>query len=238
VRNDLIVLVLATAVSVPLGLALGHPWLLPALNALPAELVLVHRLRKGERGGAVRTMLWWAATLAIVGTLCMALWPTPVDHVVVNGGAWQTDALTFLRTGQGVEGSPRLFLPRQLLLVAGFAVLSLVSVSALSILLGAVLLNGASFTVASLARAGVPAWAVVALGWPPWAIAMGAGLCTLAVVLAEPLLFRLFPGSREKLKVIGRMPYYVAVLSALLVAWFLQTVLAGLRAHWLRDLLP
>lgn len=50
-RNDIIVLILATVVSFPLGLALGQWWLLPILNALPAYIVIVHRLRKGERGG-------------------------------------------------------------------------------------------------------------------------------------------------------------------------------------------
>ena len=36
-----------------------------------------------------------------------------------------------------------------------------------------------SFYVASLARAGVPAWAVVLLGWQPWAICRVAAFCTL-----------------------------------------------------------
>jgi len=237
-RNDLVVLILATAVSCPLGLALGHPWLLPALNALPAHLVLVHRLRKGERGGAVRAMLWWAAALAIAGTVCMAFWPTAVDTVIVNGPAQQAETLSWLRTGHGVDGSIRLFLPRQLGLVVVFAALSLVSVSAFSLLLGAVLLNAVSFSVASLYRAGVPGWAVVTMGWPPWTIAMGAALCTLAVVLAEPLLFRLFPGARQRLKVVGRMPYYIAVLSGLTTAWVLQAALGPIRGYWLRHFLP
>lgn len=237
-RNDLVVLILATAVSCPIGLALGHPWVLPALNALPAHLVLVHRLRKGERGGAVRAMLWWAATLAIVGTLCMALWPTPVDTVIVNGPAHQSETLSWLRTGYDMDQGIRQFLPRHLGVVALFAALSLASVSALSLLLGAVLLNSVSFSVASLSRAGVPSWAVATLGWPPWTIATGAALCTLAVVLAEPLLFRLFPGARQKLKVVGRMPYYIAVLSGLGAAWLLQAALAPLWSGWLRHLLP
>jgi hypothetical protein len=51
VRNDLIVLILATVASYPLGLWLGQPWLLPVLNALPAYVVLVHRLREGGAWG-------------------------------------------------------------------------------------------------------------------------------------------------------------------------------------------
>jgi hypothetical protein len=237
VRNDLVVLVLATAASYPLGLALGHPWILPALNTLPAYLVLVHRRRKGERGGAVRAMLWWAATLAIAGTTSFVLWPAPVGGSVLWGPAYQAQMLSWVRTGHGIEGSLRLFLPRQLLLLGGFVVLSLATASALSSLAGAVLLNEMSFYVASLAKAGVPGWAVALLGWSPWTIARGAAFCTLGVVLAEPLLFRLFPGARHKLKVVGRMPYYVAALSGFLADWFLRAGFAAFWAHWLRSLL-
>ena len=247
-RNDLVVLVLATAASYPLGLALGDPWLLPALNTLPAYLVLVHRLRKGERGGAVRAMLWWAATLAIAGTISFALWPAPVGGAVLNGPAYQTAMLSWIRTGHGIEGSLRLFLPRQLLLLGGFVVLSLATASALSSLAGAVLLNETSFYVASLAKAGVPGWAVPLLGSSrrrvvkpaciSAEIARAVAFCTLGVVLAEPLLFRLFPGARQKLKVVGRMPYYVAALSGLLADWFLRAALAAFWGRWLRSLLP
>ena len=44
-RNDLAIMLLATLVSYPIGLGLCQPWLLPLLNALPAYIVLVHRLR-------------------------------------------------------------------------------------------------------------------------------------------------------------------------------------------------
>jgi hypothetical protein len=237
VRNDLVVLILATAVSYPLGLALGHPWLLPALNTLPAYLVLVHRLRRGERGGAVRAMLWWAATLAIAGTTCFVLWPAPVGGVVLNGPAYRAEMLSWIRTGHGLEGSLRLFLPRQLLQLVAFVLVSLATASALSSLAGAVLMNDMAFYVASLAKAGVPRWAVVLLGWSPWTVARAAAFCTLGVVLAEPLLFRLFPGARQKLKVVGRMPYYVAALSGLLADWFLRAALASFWGQWLRSLL-
>jgi hypothetical protein len=237
VRNDLVVLILATAASCPLGLALGQPWLLPVLNALPGFLVLLHRLRKGERGGAVRAMLWWAATVAIAGTLAMILWPGAVDGLVVAGPARRAETLAWLHTGHDVIGSLRLFLPRHLALVGVFVVLSLASASAVSLVLGAALLNAVSFSVASLAAAGVPDWAVAVFGWPPWTIAEAAGLATLATVLAEPLLFRLFPGARQRLKVVGRMPYYIAALSGLLGGWFLQATLAPLWGHWLRHFL-
>lgn len=237
-RNDLIVLILVTALSFPLGLALDQPWLLPVLNAAPAYVVLVHRLRKGERGGAVRAMLWWAAALAIVGTACLAFWPAPTEALVLNGPAYRDEMLRWIRTGVGPEGSPRLFLPQHLGHLAAFVALSLLTASALSIVTGAALMNYMSFYVASLARAGVPEWAVALLGWQPWAISRVAAFCTLGVVLAEPLLFRLFPTARARLKVIGRRPYIVAAMTGILADWFLRAAFAPTWGRWLRALLP
>ena len=234
-RNDVIVLIVATAASFPLGLALGHPWLLPALNALPAYLVIVHRLRKGERGGAVRTAIWWAATLAVAGTVSLALWPRETETLILNGPQYRTEMLGWIRTGDGAEGSLSLFLPHQLLQLAIFVALSLATASALSIVMGAVLLNYMSFYVASLAEAGAPAWAIVLLGWQPWTISRMVAFCILGVVLAEPLFFRLFPSGR--LKVVGRMPYYVAALTGVVAGWLLQATLAPLWGTWLRALL-
>jgi hypothetical protein len=238
VRNDIIVLILATAASFPLGLAIGQPWLLPILNALPAYVVAVHRLRKGERGGAVRTAIWWAAALAIAGTASLSLWPTETGGLILNGPEFREYMVDWIRSGRGTESSLSLFLPRQLLQLAVFVALSLATASVLSIVMGAALMNYMSFYVASLFKAGAPAWAVVLLGWQPWTVSRVAAFCTLGVILAEPILFRLFPSAREKLKVVGRMPYYIAALSGILAGWILQAALAPLWGKWLRALLP
>jgi hypothetical protein len=237
-RNDIIVLILTTIVSFPLGLALGQAWLLPILNALPAYIVIVHRLRKGERGGAVRTAIWWAGALAIAGTVCLALWPGETESLILNGAEYRDGMLQWIRTGAGTEGSLSLFLPRQLLQLGVFAVLSLATASALSIAMGAAMLNYMSFYVAGLLEAGVPLWGVVLLGWQPWTISRMAAFSTLGVVLAEPLVFRLFPTARANLQVVGRAPYYVAALSGIAAGWILQAALAPLWGRWLRALLP
>lgn len=237
-RNDLAVLLLATLVSYPIGLALGHPWVLPALNALPAYLVLVHRLRKGERGGAVRAMLWWAAALAIVGTISFVWWPRPLDAVVLGGAPYREEMLGWIRTGLGREGSPRLFLPQHLVHLAAFVAIGIATVSAGAILMGALLMNQMSFYVAALAKAGVPGWAVALLGWSPWAIARVAAFATLGVLLAEPLFARVFKDARERLKARGRGAYVMAALSGILADWFLKAALAPLWGRWLRSLLP
>jgi hypothetical protein len=237
-RNDLIVLVLATLVSYPLGLALRQPWLLPVLNALPAYIVLVHRLRKGERGGAVRGMLWWAATLAIVGTVIFVWWPEPMGRLVVHGPAYKAEMFDWIRTGRGAEGNIRLFLPEHLVHLGAFIVVGLGTGSAGAIVMGATLMNFMSYYVAGLAKAGVPPWAVILLGWQPWAISRVAAFATLGVLLAEPLVSVVFPTAKEKLRSSTRAAYVVAAMSGILADWCLKFLLAPAWGRWLRALLP
>jgi hypothetical protein len=237
-RNDLIVLLLATLVSYPIGLGLRRAWLLPVLNALPAYVVLVHRLRKGERGGAVRAMLWWAAALALVGTVVFVWWPEPLGRLVVHGPAYKSEMFGWIRTGRGPEGNVRLFLPEYLVHLGAFIVAGLGTGSAGAILMGAVLMNSTSYYVAALAKAGMPPWAVTLLGWPPWAVARAAAFATLGVVLAEPLVSLVFPAAREKLKGGTRAAYVVAAMSGILADWFLRFLLAPTWGRWLRALLP
>jgi hypothetical protein len=238
VRNDLIVLLLATLVSYPVGLWLRQPWLLPALNALPAYVVLVHRLRKGERGGAVRAILWWAAALGVVGTIAFVWWPEPIGRLVLNGPHYRTEMFAWIRTGRGAEGSIRLFLPEHLVHLGAFLVVGLGTGSAGALFLGAVAINYTSYYVAALAKAGVPPWAVTLLGWQPWTIARFTALATLGVILAEPLVTLVFPAAREKLKSGTRAAYVVAAMSGILTDWFLKLTLAPTWGKWLRALLP
>src|SRR5262249_3064514 len=158
-----------------------------------AYAVMVKLLRRGDRRGAVIAMLAWAAALAVFGTLSFSLWPRPVDDLVLRGPAYRDEMFHWIRTGQGSEGRLALFVPQHLLHLAAFVASSLATASALSISMGSVLMNYMAFYVASLARAGAPAWAVVFLGWQPWALCRVAAFCLLGVVLAEPLLSRLAP---------------------------------------------
>lgn len=241
-RNDLVVLVLSTAASYPLGLWLGlltrQQWVLPVLNAVPAAIVLARRLLEGTRGPAVRAMLWWALTLALAGTISFLWWPQPVGTAVVNATAYKAEMFRWIATGRGAEGNFRLFLPTHLVHLGAFVVVGLGTGSVGALLMGAVLMNYMAYYVAALARAGVPAWAVMLLGWQPWAIARVAAFCTLGVVLAEPLLLIVFPAGRERLKATGRAPYVVAAMSGILADWFLKALLAPAWGRWLHSLLP
>ncbi len=233
-RREVAALVLGSLLSYPLGLAFGSPWLLPLLNTAPAYVVLVRRLGRGDRAGAVRAMLLWAAALAVAGTASFALWPSPVDGLVLNGPAYRDEMLHWIRTGEGREGRLSLFLPQHLLHLGAFVALCLPTASALGILLGAVLMNFMSFYVASLARAGVPAGAVVLLGWQPWALCRVAAFCVLGVVLAEPLLGRFRPLARSG----SRRRCVLAAVACLLADGVLKAVLAPTWGALLRGFLP
>jgi hypothetical protein len=234
VRREWALLVLGTLVSYPLGLVLGSRWLLPVLNTAPAWCVMARRLRRGERGGAVRAVLAWAAVLAVAGTVTFALWPASPDDLVLNGPAYRSEMFHWIRTGEGREGSPRLFLPQHVLHLAAFVVLSLATASTLSILMGAVLMNFMAFYVASLCRAGVPALSVLLLGWQPWAICRVAAFCTLGAILAEPLLSRIAPYSRS-----GTVrPFIAGAAVGILADWTLKALLAPTWGEWLRTMLP
>jgi len=232
----LLVVVLSALVSYPIGLAIRQPLLLPLLNTAPAFAVMALRLRQGERRSAVIAMLVWAASLALFGTLSFVLWPHPVGELVLNGPAYRDEMFRWIRTGQGAEGSVRLFLPQHLLHLAAFVVTSLATASVLSMTAGAALMNYMSFYVASLARAGAPAWAVVLLGWQPWAICRVAAFCVLGVVLAEPLLSRLVGYSYPGLRASRRLLLWAA--AGILADWVLKATLAPWWGVWLRGVLP
>ena len=96
--------------------------------------------------------------------------------------------------------------------------------------MGAVLMNYMGFYVASLARAGVPPWAVVLFGWQPWAICRVAAFCVLGVVLAQPLLA---PPDRGVAAPAGRRrPLVIAAAAVLLADVVLKAMLAPDVGAW------
>jgi hypothetical protein len=229
-------LLLATLVSYPLGLALGQPLLLPVLNAGPAYVTMAALLLRRDRRGAVVAMLAWAVTVAVCGTAVFALWPGPLDGRVIHGPAYRAEMFEWIRTGIGAESSPRRFLPQHATHLALFVASSLVTASVASIVMGAVLMNYMSFYVASLARAGAPTWAVVFLGWQPWALCRVTAFATLGAVLAEPLLCRL--ARRPYAGLSAARPFLLAAAVLLVADVVLKTALAPLWGQWLRGVLP
>jgi hypothetical protein len=222
-----LVVVLATALSYPLGLLLGGGILLPVLNTAAAYAAMVVLLRRGERRQAVGLMLAWAATLAVCATVTFAVWRTDPGPFVINGPGYRDEIFHWIRTGEGREGRPSEFIPQHILHLAGFVVLSLATASAASMALGAALMNYMGFYVASLYRAGAPGSTVVLFGWQPWAICRVAAFVVLGVVLAEPLLARLRPYPHTGLR--AARPYLIAAAAGIAGDWILKALLVP---HW------
>ena len=227
--------VVATAVSYPLGLVLGGGVLLPILNTAAAYAAMVVLLRRGERRKAVGLMLAWAATLAVSATVSFAVWPADPGALVLNGPQYREEMFHWIRTGEGREGRPAEFIPQHVLHLAGFVALSLATASAASMALGAALMNYMGFYVASLYRAGAPAGAVLLLGWQPWAICRVAAFVVFGVVLAEPLLSRLRPYRYEGIR--AARPFVVAAAAGIAADWILKALLAPHWRGWLAAVL-
>ena len=229
-------IVLATVLSYPLGLLLGGGFLLPLLNTAAAYAAMVVLLRRGERRKAVGLMLVWAATLAVSATVTFAAWPATPDPLVLNGPQYRDEMFHWIRTGEGSEGRPAQFVPQHVLHLAAFVAASLATASAVSMVLGAALMNYMGFYVASLHRAGAPAGAVLLLGWQPWAICRVAAFVVLGVVLAEPLLSRVRRYPYEGLRAVR--PYLIAATAGIVADWLLKALLAPQWRGWLAAALP
>jgi hypothetical protein len=193
-------------------------------------------LKRGDRRGAVVAMLCWAGGVAVCATASFALWPSPVDRLILHGPEYRDEMFAWIRTGQGTESSLLLFVPQHATHLALFVAASLLTGSALSIAMGAVLMNYMSFYVASLFRAGTPAWAVVLLGWQPWALCRVAAFAILGAVLGEPLILRMagrrYPGLR------AARPWLIAAFALLLADVAIKAALAPRWGLWLRGVLP
>ena len=221
--------------SYPLGLALGVAWLLPLLGTAPAYALMVVRLRQGRRRAAVLSMLLWALALGLGGTVTFTLWPQDPGPLVLNGPAYRDEMFAWIRSGVGRESAPADFIPQHAFHLAAFVVLALASAGAGGMTLGAALMNYMSYYVASLARAGVPAAAVVLFGWQPWALCRVAAFCTLGVVLAEPLLRRLRPYAGDGLR--GARPWLAGAAAGLALDVLLKATLATFWGQRLREAL-
>ena len=111
-RNDLVVLVLATIASYPLGLWLGNPGCCRCSTRCRPTASSCNRLRRGERGGG-------GAGDAVVGgdardrrhdrASCggRRTWPTWCGTAT----PYKDEMFRWIRTGRGAEGNIRLFLP-------------------------------------------------------------------------------------------------------------------------------
>ena len=179
---------LLAPVAVLAARGIGGPAPLPILATLAIYPVLVLLiLRQRRRTAAIATLLW-AASLSVSVIVSTERDPGAMETVVLNGTAYRDEMFAFIRSGQGRESDPALFLPQHLLHLGAFCLLAWASAGLLGIALGALLVGYMSFYVGSLAAAGGAPAVALAFGWPPWAVLRVVAFVLLGVALSEPLL--------------------------------------------------
>lgn len=212
-----------TALSYLIGFAIGVPALIPLINVLPAYPFMAASLKRGHVGEAVWRMLVWAAALAVCATLISYFDTAAAGRMFLRGETYRREMFEFLRTGAGVEGDIRRFLPQHAVHALAFCLLALATASALAMPLGALLMNYMAYYVGALAAASAHPWLIMLLAWVPWAIVRIASFVTLGVVLAGPVLGKV-AGFRDRLA--DRRAWIVAALAGLVVDVLLKWSLA------------
>jgi hypothetical protein len=195
----MIAVVAATVVSYAVGWAIGWPALLPFLNAGVAWWRMATELRRGQVRRAVAVMLVWALTMGVMATLMAATgWSRRLDGGdLFLRASYRDEMMQWVRTGIGAESTPSIFVPRHLGYAAVFTVASLATGGALSMPMGAALMNQMGEYVGGMAAASAHPFASAVLGWHPWAVVRIVGFVILGVVLSGVVLSRVlrFPYS-------------------------------------------
>jgi hypothetical protein len=187
-----VAIVIGTAASYAIAIPFGVPWLVPILNTLPAFPLMVTSLRDGRTAEAIGRMLVWAAAMAICATALSYLETASAGRVFIHGEAYRREMFEFVLTGRGAEGDVRQFLPQHAAHAAVFSALALATGSALAMPLGAALMNYMGYYAGALAASSAHPLRAVVLAWVPWALVRIASFVTLGVVLAGPVLGRIF----------------------------------------------
>ena len=184
-------IVLWTCFATGLGFLLHHRWLLPVLQTLPIYGYMVYRIRQGAWRTAILDMAVWAVTLGVATTWAVYFVGPESGQWILHGPAYRKEMFQWLRTGVGMESTPAQFLPRHLIEVGVFALLSVATASLVSMHGGTVLMNYMSYYVGCLmVYSDHPVWTFL-LGWKVYAVIRVFAYVILGVLLAEPLVYRI-----------------------------------------------
>lgn len=179
------VLAAGAAITTGAGFLIGAAWLFPILGSLVPLIVFLPLVKEGRPARAAAWVLLWAVFQSIALGVAVQLAPDRAAEVVLRGPAYAEEMLHWIRTGEGPEGSPRLFLPIHLRHYLAFCVLSVLSVGTLGLVLGTVLLNYMNFYVAQLVRESSQPVLALGFGWPVWAVIRVAGFVVTGAATAR-----------------------------------------------------
>jgi hypothetical protein len=185
-------LIITTVLGTVTGFLINSKILLPILVSLSGYLFMIYLVKSQRRREAVIYMLLWAFILGVVMTIACYIFPQKSADLIINGTKYNNEMFSWIKTGVGREGTPSQFIPQHLLHLSLFVILSIVTMSSVSILFGAILMNYMSFYVAQLMLAAPNKLIMFILGWHFWSLFRITGFVILGVVLSEILARKVF----------------------------------------------
>jgi hypothetical protein len=220
----------ATAASYAVAWALYAPAAVPILNAAPAWVIMARALARGLVRRAVALMLVWAVTMGVAATALSATGLSRGASGDLFLRSWYRDQMiAWVRTGEGPESNPGVFLPQHAASTAVFAVTALATGGLVAMPLGAVLVNQMGEYVGALAATSARPGLAIVLGWHPWALLRVAGFVIGGTLLSAVALSRV---GRAPVPLAAVRPWLAAavalIVADVLLKWWLAPFWAGL----------
>lgn len=214
-----------------LGILPWGRWWMPLLVPLTVLIAFQNRVRLGDYFGAWRLGMVWAVLLSLGVIGMVYARPDATARAILHGEAHRQEMFHWIATGEGGEGRPAAFLPRQLLQLTAFVGLTWVSGGYLGLALAALLVGCMSYFVGAYAMASGSLWVGPAMAWYPWAVLRLLTFLLLGVLFSRPFLVRRpWPfGPRERVLL-------ALAASGVVVGVLIQTFLAPQYGLALRQL--
>jgi hypothetical protein len=207
----------------------SNVYLVPVICILPAYPVMVYALKIGRRNIAILLMVLWALLLGMSMTVWIYKYPETAKYSILNGEKYKKEMIEWVLTGVGKEGNPMQFIPVHIVELVAFIILSLLSGSIVSILMGVVLINYMAYYVAHLAAMGHSS-AFFVLGWHPWSVLRIIAYILMGVILSEPFISRIFHYKYQ-------FTQARKLLKIALCLWVLDMIVKALFASTWREIL-
>jgi hypothetical protein len=236
VESPLIYLLLFLSVlgSIWLGFLASNKYLLPLLNIAFAYPVLFTLLVENQRRKAILTMLFWALCMGVFMVFASVNDPARAAVTIFHGTSYAQEMFHWIQTGEGAQGNPLIFIPIHLFHIVVFCILSAVSASFLSLLMGAILMNYMAFYVASLIQASHHSRIAIWMGWHPWSVIRMSSFVILGVILGEPLICKITNRDYEYTEA---RPFLWVAIGGLILDVLLKSLLAPWWGLTLRKLI-
>ncbi|MBI4435809.1 MAG: hypothetical protein HY590_00120 [Candidatus Omnitrophica bacterium] len=229
-RKCYLYLLLGTAITFFMARASGSKAFFPALMTLVIYPVYALDLSQGRRDLALFHTLFWAFASSVCMILLVRYDDVRMAQAVFKGIEYRDEMFQWILTGEGREGSLKLFLPEHLKHFLLFCASSFFTAGVWGLAFGSLLLNYMNFYVGSLSLHSHHPLLSSLVGWPPWSVLRAIGFVLCGIALSEPLLSQLLRFRMDRHKC---YQYFFVGLGFVLVDILIK---ANLASFW-RDLL-